>query len=152
MLLTKFELGLFEKPYVSSPEAAATSNTPHQRALARTLARKSLVLLRNDGTLPLRPDVGSVAVIGPSADEASNLFGDYAYPAHVESLRVLLDSGDPFGHGPTDGSAQRSADVDARSVLAALRERLGERVTFARGCDVNTDARHGFDGGGGARA
>ena len=51
------------------------------------------MLLRNDGTLPLRPDVGSVAVIGPCADEARNLFGDYAYPAHVESLRVLLDSG-----------------------------------------------------------
>ena len=145
VLLTKFELGLFEQPYVSSPEAAATSNTRAQRALARTLARKSLVLLRNDGTLPLRTDVGSVAVIGPCADEARNLLGDYAYPAHVESLRVLLDSGDPFGHGPSDGSAGRSSTVEAPSVLAVLREQLGGRVTFARGCDVNSDARDGYE-------
>ena len=104
VLLTKFELGLFEQPYVSSPEAAATSNTRDQRALARTLARKSLVLLRNDGTLPLRPDVGSVAVIGPSADEARNLFGDYAYPAHVESLR------DPPGQRATRSGTARATD------------------------------------------
>ena len=45
--------------------AAASGGTPAQRDLARAIARKSLVLLRNDGTLPLSADLGSVAVIGP---------------------------------------------------------------------------------------
>ena len=56
------------------------------------IARKSLVLLRNDGTLPLAPRRRSVAVIGPNADEARNLLGDYAYPAHVESLLEMCST------------------------------------------------------------
>ena len=145
VLRSKFELGLFERPYVQSTAAAATSNTPEQRSLARTTARKSLVLLRNDGTLPLAASVGSVAVIGPSAADARNLFGDYAYPAHVESLRVLLDSGgDPFARETRDAAAAPAFDVGAPTVLDALRARLGSRVRYARGCDVEGRARDGF--------
>ena len=105
--------GSSSSPYVQRTAAAATSDTSEQRGLARTIARKSLVLLRNDGTLPLAASVGSVAVIGPSADDARNLFGDYAYPAHVESLRVLLDSGgDPFAR--RDRRRGRGAGVRRR--------------------------------------
>ena len=93
VLRTKFELGLFEEPYVDPAHARASGGTTVQRDLARAIARKSLVLLRNDGTLPLSSDLGSVAVIGPGADQARYLFGDYAYPAHVESLQDVLESG-----------------------------------------------------------
>ena len=76
--------------YVDVASAAGAADTPAQRALARTIARKSLVLLKNDGVLPLSPDVRSVAVIGPNADDARNLFGDYSVSrAHVESLREM---------------------------------------------------------------
>jgi beta-glucosidase len=146
VLRTKFELGLFEQPFVDAREAGAASDTEAHRALARTIARKSLVLLRNDGTLPLRPDVGTVAVIGPSADDARNFFGDYAYPAHVESLRALLESGgDPFSQPAPAGFELAAATIEAPTVLEALRERLGTRARFARGCDVNGDSREGFD-------
>jgi beta-xylosidase len=147
VLLTKFELGLFERPYVDAPGATAMSGTGAQRDLARKIARKSLVLLRNDGTLPLAPDLGSVALIGPGADQARYLFGDYAYPAHVESLQDVLESGqDPFSQQPTPGRPEISQPVvDAPSLLGALRERLVANVRFARGCDVNGRSRDGFD-------
>src|SRR4030095_8794628 len=114
----------------------ATRCTEPQRALARKIARKSLVLLRNDGTLPLAPELGSVALIGPGADEARYLFGDYAYPAHVESLYDVLDSGqDPFSQQPPPVRPEiAKAEIEAPSILDALRERLGTRVQFARGC------------------
>ena len=86
-----------------------------------------------------------MAVIGPSAADARNLFGDYAYPAHVESLRVLLDSGgDPFARETGDPAAAPAFDVGAPTVLDALRARLGSRVRYARGCDVEGSARDGF--------
>ncbi len=145
VLRTKFELGLFEAPFVDAAEAGAAATSVAHRQLAANVARKSLVLLRNDGTLPLAREAGTVAVIGPCADEARNLFGDYAYPAHVESLRAALESGgDPFTYPSTDGYELDSA-IDAMSVRAALRAHLGTRVRFARGCDVNSSSREGFD-------
>ena len=78
----------------------------------RRSPRTSLVLLRNDGVLPLRPDVGTVAVIGPNADDARNLFGDYTYPAHVESLQEVLQSGRNVFAMPIDDAPP--ADRDRR--------------------------------------
>jgi beta-glucosidase len=146
-LRVKFELGLFEQPYVEASRAGASSGTSTHRELARKAARKSLVLLRNEGALPLGPELRSVALIGPGADEARYLFGDYAYPAHVESLHDVLDSGqDPFSQQPTPGRPEiAKAAVVASSVLDALRVRLGTRVRFARGCDVDGTSRAGFD-------
>src|SRR5262249_58085602 len=93
VLCAKFDLGLFEEPYVDVAAASRAAATEAHRELARRIARKSIVLLKNDGILPLAADVESIAVIGPNADAARNLFGDYAYPAHVESLQNVLDSG-----------------------------------------------------------
>ena len=147
VLRTKFELGLFEEPFVDVSRAKASNDTSAQRELARKIARKSIVLLRNDGTLPLAPDLPSVALIGPGADQARYLFGDYAYPAHVESLQDVLDSGeDPFSQQPPPGRPEiAKSTVDVPSLLDALRERLGARVRFARGCDVDTSSRDGFE-------
>jgi beta-glucosidase len=147
VLRTKFELGLFEQPYVEASRARVSSSTSSHRELARKAARKSLVLLRNGGALPLAPEPRSVALIGPGADEARYLFGDYAYPAHVESLYDVLDSGqDPFSQQPPPGRPEiAKAAVEAPSVLDALRGRLGTRVRFARGCDVDGTSRAGFD-------
>jgi beta-glucosidase len=142
VLRTKFELGLFERPYVEPADANAAAGTAAHRELARKIARKSLVLLRNDGTLPLARDVRTVAVIGPCADDGRNLLGDYAYPAHVESFRDVLESG---GH-PFTQPAQRAIELPAtKTVLEALRERLGAAARFARGCDVAGSSRDGFD-------
>jgi beta-glucosidase len=145
VLTTKFELGLFEQPIVEPQAVAAVTATPAQRRLAAEIASKSLVLLRNDGILPLRQDVASIAVIGPNADEPRHLVGDYAYAVHVESLQEVLRSGRNVFDIPIDEQhALDAAVIDAPSVLAELRSRFDDRIRFARGCAVNSTERTGF--------
>jgi beta-glucosidase len=144
VLRAKVELGLFERPYVDAARAAGAVDTREHRRLARTIARKSLVLLRNDGVLPLAPG-SRIAVIGPNADSARNLFGDYSHPAHVESLEEVLRSGQNVFAMPLDRDHQLGeADVHATTVAAALRDRFGAGVGVARGCDVTSGSRAGF--------
>jgi beta-glucosidase len=70
VLRAKFELGLFEQPYVHPDSAAHWAGHPTHRALAREVALKSVVLLRNENaTLPLRRNLRSLAVIGTDAVE-----------------------------------------------------------------------------------
>jgi beta-glucosidase len=145
LLRTKFDLGLFDEPYVDVAAASAAAATDVHRELARTIARKSIVLLRNDGVLPLSETVGSIAVIGPNAGTARNLFGDYAYPAHVESLQNVLDSGRSSLSTPGVEKAEIApVEIEAISVLDALRTRYGAKVSFAQGCDVMDESDAGF--------
>jgi beta-glucosidase len=146
VLRAKFALGLFDDPYVDTAGAARAAATETHRRLAHRIAQKSIVLLKNDGILPLAPGAASVAVIGPNADAARHLFGDYCYPAHVESLREVLRSG-RSELSPTLGdlTAMEPVELGAPSVLDALRARLGDRVAFAPGCGVLDADRTAFD-------
>jgi beta-glucosidase len=77
VLAMKFEAGLFETPYLDAKRAIAQTNTPADVKLARTVAQKALVLLKNDGVLPLDPNAKlRLAVIGPNSVEP--LFGGYS--------------------------------------------------------------------------
>ena len=146
VIATKFALGLFEQPYVDAEAAVGAADTDAHRRLARTIADKSLVLLKNDGVLPLPDAVQSVAVIGPNADDLRNLMGDYSYPAHIESLTEMARSGgNVFSIQLPDRVEFADPLPDAPTILGALRARLGDRVGFARGCDVNSESRTGFD-------
>ena len=79
VLRAKFELGLFEHPYVDVDSAAFWNGNAAHRALALDAARESIVLLRNErGVLPLRKTVKSIAVIGTDASEAR--LGGYSGP------------------------------------------------------------------------
>jgi beta-glucosidase len=89
VLRQKCELGLLDAGW--SPEPAAVGPAAEgpidlddagSRELARTLAERSLVLLANDGTLPLAAG-RRVALVGPRADEASAMMGCYSFPLHV---------------------------------------------------------------------
>ena len=134
VLAVKFELGLFEAPYVDA--AAARPPLETDRALARDAARASIVLLENDGTLPLRDDLATIAVIGPNADSARNLLGDYAHVAHIETLLEMRDN--PIGF-PVPDDLDLSDELEGRStILDAIRERCahGAEVRFAAGGDV----------------
>ena len=145
VLRCKFELGLFERPFVEPDDVAAVTGTPEHHRLAREIARKSLVLLRNDGTLPLGADLASVALIGPNAAEARHLVGDYAYPVHVESLRELLRSGRNVFAIPLDEEhALEPVTVETPSVADAMAARFGDHMRIVRGCDVNSPSRDGF--------
>jgi beta-glucosidase len=145
ILGAKFALGLFDDPYVDVDRAGSAAATDAHRTLARRIARKSIVLLKNDGILPLASELGSVAVIGPNANVARHLFGDYCYPAHVESLREVLESGgSPLTATFDSLSGIDPVELQTRSVLDALRARLGGRVTSAPGCRVLDPSRAGF--------
>jgi beta-glucosidase len=79
VLRAKFELGLFEQPYVDVEAAARWNGHADHRALAREAAQQSLVLLKNDATtLPVGESVRSIAVIGTDAVEAR--LGGYSGP------------------------------------------------------------------------
>ena len=106
------------------------------------------MLLKNDGILPLSPELTSIAVIGPNADTARNLFGDYCYPAHVESLReVLASGGSPLSSSFETLTEVEEAEAQGLSVVDAMRQRFGAIVSFAHGCDVSGSSREGFDEG-----
>ncbi|MGA2624961.1 MAG: glycoside hydrolase family 3 N-terminal domain-containing protein [Bacteroidota bacterium] len=69
VLTAKFNLGLFEHPYVDPASAEKINNDPAHRSLALEAAHKAIVLLKNtDGFLPFKKDLKSIAVIGPDAD------------------------------------------------------------------------------------
>ncbi len=79
LLRTRFRLGLFDganaTPYDKlGPEVV---NSPAHRALAREVALKSVVMLKNNGVLPLRPDLGKYFVTGPNATSVEALLGNY---------------------------------------------------------------------------
>jgi beta-glucosidase len=78
ILALKFRLGLFEHPYVDASKANAAVEDPANRALARKAAQESLVLLRNDGTLPLSHKAHKVLVTGPSSDSPTNQLGGWS--------------------------------------------------------------------------
>jgi len=72
ILRIKLRLGLFENPYVTPERAGTVIQSKDNLELAPEAARRSIVLLKNeDGLLPLRSDMGSVAVIGPLADDST---------------------------------------------------------------------------------
>ncbi len=95
ILRAKLRLGLFEEPYVDAAKADGVNDAPAHRSLARDAARKAIVLLRNEaGTLPLRKDLKSIAVVGPCAD--SVLLGDYSgYGMKVVTLREGITAAVP---------------------------------------------------------
>jgi beta-glucosidase len=146
LLRLKFRLGLFERPYVEPPNVAALAALDaDERALARDLARRSLVLVENDGILPLAADGGGrIAVVGPIADSARELLGDYAHLLHIETLRELRHRANPFGFPANEVINPVDELSGIATILDALRERFGaERVAYARG----TGLRDGDDAG-----
>ena len=103
VLECKVRLGLFERPYVDPERSAAVYDTPADRSLARRVAARSIVLLHNDGVLPLDPGVATIAVVGPTADDRRLLQGDYHYPAHLEIIYEAAAAADPVGGDSSGG-------------------------------------------------
>ncbi len=82
ILYVKAAIGLFDNPYRSLDEEAEKTRifTPAHRALSREAATRSVVLLKNNGVLPIDPAKGQkIALIGPFADDTANLYGPWAF-------------------------------------------------------------------------
>jgi beta-glucosidase len=113
ILLMKYRLGLFTNPYVALDRAKAELGSTAQREAAREAAERSAVLLRNqDGLLPLKKSVASIAVVGPLADSKPDIMGSWSLAGHAE---------------------------DAVTVLEGLRKKLGPAVTinYAKGVEID---------------
>jgi len=90
LLRTRFKLGLFDGPNATpydklGPEVV---NSAAHRALAKEVALKSMVLLKNNGVLPLRPDLGKYFVTGPNATSVEALLGNY-YGVNSQMTTIL---------------------------------------------------------------
>nr|WP_256342387.1 glycoside hydrolase family 3 N-terminal domain-containing protein [Streptomyces sp. MW-W600-10] len=163
VLVQKAQLGLLDADWRPEPPvlAAATGgngsvggnsqelrgtvrlDTDENRALARRVAEQAVVLLRNDGTLPLAADAGAparIALVGPNADTPTAVLGCYAFPVHVggrhpgtplgielPTLREALAAEFPHSELVT----ARGADIDGTAT-----DGFGEAVELARGADL----------------
>jgi beta-glucosidase len=134
VLELKQQLGLFDDAFVDAGASERAYARDSDRALAHEAAVKSLVLLRNDGVLPLAPDA-RVAVVGPCADDVRLLQGDYSYPAHTEIVQPRDDSGrlvearGRFAAGPYY--------PESVTPLAGIRAIAGA-VTYVKGCGIRS--------------
>ena len=91
VLQLKFDLGLFENPYVDETLAEAEVGTEENKQLAKQVALESAVLLKNDGVLPFGEHINKVAIIGPNADNMYNQLGDYTAPQDPDSIVTMLE-------------------------------------------------------------
>ncbi len=138
-LQKKFELGLFEHPYVDEGRVAGIFDDPENRLLARRLARQSLVLLKNDGLLPLSRGIGTLAVIGPNAHSGRTFLGDYSYAAQRELAAVQVE-------GAERAPVNTLTNPPITTVLEAVRALAdpATRVVYAQGCDNLESDRSGI--------
>ncbi len=124
VLRLKFELGLFERPYVDPASAAGASGSPAGIALAREAARASLVLLRNTNqALPLNRRHRKIAVIGEDAAEAR--LGGYSGTSTrvvsvLAALRQRARPGMDVRYAPGPGRLTPTEGVVPRSALSGL--------------------------------
>ncbi|MGW3772442.1 beta-xylosidase/alpha-l-arabinosidase [Actinomadura verrucosospora] len=167
VLALKAELGLLDGAPVPDEGAELDFDPPEHRALARRLAEESVVLLANDGVLPLRSGEG-VVLAGPLADDPFAMLGCYTFPSHVgrrhpemplgvriptlaDALRAELPgvrvagSGDVFVAEDADIEAAVAAAREAEVCVLALGDRAGlfGRGTSGEGCDAETLALPG---------
>ena len=134
ILYVKMALGLFDDPWRSLDEEAERTRifTPARRELAREIAGRSIVLLKNSGVLPIDPDQRpNIALIGPFGEDRDNLYGPWAF------------YGDP-GKGVDIASGLRAAlPGDANltvepgcGISEAIEGGIARAVAAARSCDV----------------
>src|SRR5450759_1020896 len=138
VLRAKFRLGLFENPYVKVPtEVGLGALANDEKRVGRELARRSLVLVENDGTLPLI-NPRRIAVIGPSADSARELLGDYSHLVHIETLLEMRSRDSAFGFEVTDEVSVGDELAGRRTIPDAIRERIDAAdVRYARGTGIH---------------
>jgi beta-glucosidase len=145
LLRAKFLAGLFENPYVDPDRAEQVSNAPEHQALALEAARRSIVLLKNDGgALPLdRKKVRTIAVVGPNA-KGVRLGGYSSDPGRgVDILQGIRDKAGAgvrvlYAEGVriTEHEPNWTSDKVVFGAPALNRKRIAEAAATARQADV----------------
>ncbi len=90
VLKLKFQLGLFDEPYIDETLPQSVVRSEEHVELAREVAREGVVLLENNGVLPLSKNA-RIAVIGPNADSQYNQLGDYTAPQDEDNIVTPLE-------------------------------------------------------------
>lgn len=179
VLTQKIEIGLLDPGWSATPAVleGVDASTPADlrgsveldaainRELAREIANQSVVLLANNGILPLAPGLGSIALLGPNADDPMATLGCYSFPAHVGSqhphlplgvdlptlrdsltaeystTEVVYERGTTVDGFDTDGiAAAVEAATRAEVAIVVLGDRAGlfGRGTSGEGCDADS--------------
>jgi beta-glucosidase len=123
VLRVKFALGLFDHPFTEGPEV--TGAVAEHRTLARRAAEESFVLLQNnpapqDTLLPLKKTTKRIALIGPLADDASDMVGAWSGANNFGDVRTL------------------------RATMAERAEESGAILTYAKGTEISGSSNSGF--------
>jgi beta-glucosidase len=122
VLRLKYLAGMFDHPFTDPSRVARAELTPANLAAARTMADESTVLLRNQNALPLPTSTGSIAVVGPLADDASDQLGPDV----------------PIGQNTV-------AEAHTVTVVQGIKNAVpSATVTYAQGCDTACTATDGF--------
>lgn len=143
VLRSKFQVGLFEDPFVDPERAARLTDTAEDRALAAEAARKAIILLKNEGgVLPFdRTKLRSIAVIGPNAARAhlggytdpdpprtvsilegiKNKVGDAVKVNYAEGVKITKEGGDWFADTATLSDEETDGKLIAEAVETAKR-------------------------------
>jgi beta-glucosidase len=150
LFTARMRLGLFDPPgrvaYARIPYAV--NDSAAHRALNREVARKSLVLLENDGVLPLAPSARRLAVIGPTADDLDTLIGNYngTPSAPITILQGVRRTASARG---VDVAHARGSDIN-RGTPEARREavdvaRASDAVVMVLGLTARQEGEEGED-------
>lgn len=118
VLRVKFQLGLFENPYTPTSKSSERFLKSESMQIASQMASESMVLLKNNGILPLK-GVGKIAVMGPMADNAHDMLGCW------------------WGHGE---------NKDVVKLLTGINQEFGKsaEVRYISGCDFDGDDQSDF--------
>lgn len=120
LLTLKFNMNLFDNPILDTKNYLTENERNEHRALAREVARQSVILLKNDNNvLPLNKEIKSIAVIGPNANTPYNMLGDYTAPQAEGSVITVLQG--------------------VHNAVSANTE-----VNYAKGCAIRDMSNEGF--------
>lgn len=169
VLRQKFKLGLFENPYPRRENFKKYFYNTENDMMSFELAQKSIVLIKNDGVLPLSKKIKKIAVIGPHADSIRLLFGNYSYPAMVETVldpNVNVENAEgsesssvsagkvaekypgsnTIVQNPMIEDILRSMLEKSKTILQAIQKNCkNAEVLYAKGCDIAGNDIRGFD-------
>lgn len=174
ILTIKFKRGLFENPYCEIEKLNEVLSNPKKEEVSKKIAQDSIILLKNDGVLPLKKG-SKVAVIGPHADSLRYPVSGYTYPAYIEMMdaarkknadvtfngmideQAKAEAENEAPKGPFDTMFEMFDEQDIRKLddmngvlrklhARSLREVLSERfeTVYAEGCDIIDRSEEGF--------
>lgn len=169
VLHQKFALGLFEQPYVDIENVDKVFNNPKASKLSKQLSDEGIIMLKNNGVLPLdSKKKEKIAVIGPHGDSLSLLFAGYSYPATIEMMMNMLKGSNVTMTGVTDKSSTGSNieelfgkssgmmtgfDIESYirtkynclTIKEAISNKIAYEVSYAKGCDITSEDRSNFN-------